>query len=429
MRFMKLLKFKPGASYIHVSGKVYDDIEIRNLIHAAKAGWWTEGEFAEKFEKDFGSYLGRRYVTLVNSGSSANLVALTALTSRSLGNKALKPGDEVITAACAFPTTVNPIIQNRLTPVFIDVDAATRNATTLLIKNAITPKTRAIMLAHSLGNLMPLDGIMKLVKKYDLWFIEDCCDALGGTYTGRKAGVFGHVSTFSFYPAHQITMGEGGAIVTDNPFIHMALRQFRDWGRDCWCDTGKDDTCRRRFGFKMGDLPLGYDHKYIYSQIGYNLKLTDFQAAIGVAQLKKLPWFIKRRKENFNKLYDFFQTHKKYFVLPEWEKGADPCWFGFMLVVRDNAPFTKLQIVRYLEEHNIATRSLFAGNLLKHPAYLGRSDLRVVGKMTGADKIMNDGFWIGVYPGITAEMIQYMKSCFRKFLSSFDTQTTKAPQQ
>jgi len=403
-------------TYIPASGKVFDHHEIDNAIKAAKDGWWTEGEFAKRFEKDFASYLGVRYVSLVNSGSSANLLALTALTSSMFGEKALRPGDEVITVACAFPTTVNPIIQNRLKPVFVDIDLGTRNATVGAIKKAITKKTRAIMMAHSLGNPLPLSGILELVKKYDVWFIEDCCDALGSMYNNKMVSTFGHVATFSFYPAHQITMGEGGAVVTDNPLIHKAVRQFRDWGRDCWCDTGKDNTCKRRFDWKLGELPKGYDHKYIYSQIGYNFKLTDFQAAIGVAQLQKLSGFIKKRKKNFNALYDFFKTYEKYFILPVWEPASDPCWFGFMLVVKDTAPFTRLELVKYLEEHNIGTRNLFAGNLLRHPAYMGRNDIRIVGTMKNSDIIMNNGFWVGVWPGITPNMRVFMMKVFSDFL-------------
>lgn len=412
----KRRQFVSGKSSIPVSGKVFDEEEISFGIEAVLDGWWTEGRFAQEFEKEFSSYLGVRYVTLVNSGSSANLVALSALTSSVFGKKALKPGDEVITVATGFPTTINPIIQNGCIPVCIDIDIETKNATISLIKKAISKKTKAIMMAHTLGNLLPLAGIMELVKKYNLWFIEDCCDALGSTYNGKLAGNFGHVATFSFYPAHQITMGEGGAAVTNNPLIHMALRQFRDWGRDCWCDTGKDNTCARRFSWKLGELPFGYDHKYIYSQIGYNLKLTDMQAAIGLAQLKKLPRFIAERKKNFSILLSHFSKYSQYFLFTRHEKEADPCWFGFMIVVGDNAPFSKLELVKYLEEHKIATRSLFAGNILKHPAYLGRKDIRIIGKLNNSDKIMNDGFWIGVYPGITNEMISYMIAIIDEFI-------------
>lgn len=410
--------FISGTSPVPVSGKVFDEEEMMNGVEAVLDGWWTEGRFAAAFEKEFAKLLGVRYVSLVNSGSSANLIALSALTSSVFGKRALQPGDEVITTATAFPTTVNPIIQNRLVPVFIDNDLGTKNATVDGIKKAISKKTRAIMIAHTLGNPLPLDGIMELARKHDLWFIEDCCDALGSTYRGKLVGGFGHVATYSFYPAHQISMGEGGAVVTQNPLIHKAIRQFRDWGRDCWCDTGQDDTCRRRFAWKLGDLPFGYDHKYIYSQIGYNVKLTDMQAAIGLAQLKKLPRFIAQRKENYIKLYEGLKKYGTYFLFSEVEKEADPCWFGFMILVRDGAPFAKLDLVRYLEERKIATRSLFAGNLLKHPAYLERTDIRVVGTLTNSDKIMNDGFWIGVYPGITGEMMDYVLQTFDAFMKS-----------
>ncbi len=412
-------KFEPGISMVPVSGKVFNEEELFYGVEAVLDGWWTEGRFVTEFEKAFAKYLGIRYVTLVNSGSSANLVALSALTSRVFKDRALKPGDEVITVATGFPTTVNPIIQNRLIPVFIDNDLDTKNATVEGIRKAISKKTKAIMIAHTLGNPLPLRGIMELVKKHNLWFIEDCCDALGSTYDGKLLGNFGHIATFSFYPAHQITMGEGGAIVTNNPWIHMALRQFRDWGRDCWCGTGEDNVCRRRFGWKLGDLPMGYDHKYIYSQIGYNLKLTDMQAAIGLAQLKKLPAFIKTRKRNFSSLLSGLQKYSQYLLFTTAEQYADPCWFGFTIVVRDGAPFTKLELVKFLEERKIATRSLFAGNLLRHPAFVDRKDIRASGTLTNSDKIMNDGFWIGVYPGISDAMIRYVLASFEDFFRSF----------
>lgn len=412
-------RFVPGVSAVPVSGKVFDQEELLAGVEAVLDGWWTEGRFAQSFEKAFSRYLGVRYVSLVNSGSSANLVALSALTSTVFGKNALKPGDEVITVATGFPTTVNPILQNRLTAVFVDNDVVTKNARVGDIKKAITRKTRAIMMAHTLGNPMEIDGILELVKKHNLWFIEDCCDALGSVYKGKRCGTFGHIATFSFYPAHQITMGEGGAIVTGNPLIHRAIRQFRDWGRDCWCDTGKDNTCHKRFGWKMGELPMGYDHKYIYSQIGYNLKLTDMQAAIGLAQLKKLPGFIARRRQNFTRLKKFFQQYKQYFILPEALPEANPCWFGFPLVVADSAPFRKLELVEFFEANKIATRSIFGGNLLRHPAYLEGKDIRIVGSLANSDKLMRDGFWIGVYPGITGEMLVYVKKMCTAFLSRY----------
>ncbi len=408
------MRFIPGESLIPVSGKVFDEEELFNGVEAILDGWWTEGRFAQAFEKAFSKYLGVRYVTLVNSGSSANLVALASLTSSTFGSRALRPGDEIITAATGFPTTVNPIIQNRCVPVFIDSDLGTKNPAIEDIRRAITKKTKAIILAHTLGNPLPLQGIMEIVKRYNLWFIEDCCDGLGSRYDGKLLGTFGHIATFSFYPAHQITMGEGGAVVTNNPLIHRAIRQFRDWGRDCWCDTGRDNTCGKRFGWQLGSLPYGYDHKYIYSQIGYNLKLTDIQAAIGLAQLKKLSKFIKIRKRNFFQLYKFFSQYKQYFILPTWDESADPCWFGFMMVITDSAPFSRLNFVQFLEKHHIATRSLFGGNLLKHPAY---SDIkkRVVGTLPNADKIMHDGFWIGVYPGLNKKTIAYVTRVVKLF--------------
>ena len=308
-------KFIPGETYVPVSGKVFDQEEINNAIEAAKDGWWTEGRWAKKFEANFRSYLGRDHVTLVNSGSSANLNALAALTNKILGEKRLKPGDEFITCAVGFPTTVNPGIQHGLVPVFVDAELDSLNIDVDKIEAAISDKTRLLMVAHTLGKPYNLDKLMKIAKKHNLWVIEDCCDALGSTYDGQLLGTFGDIATFSFYPAHQITMGEGGAVVTNNPLIHKSIRQFRDWGRDCWCDPGKDNTCGRRFGQKLGELPQGYDHKYIYSQIGYNLKLSDFQPAIGVAQLKKLPKFIEKRRSNYQKLYDFFSQHTDYFHL------------------------------------------------------------------------------------------------------------------
>lgn len=411
--------FISGKTYIPVSGKVFDQQEILLCMEAALDGWWTEGRFAKEFEKDFSKYLGIRYVSLVNSGSSANLVALSSLTSEVLGKRALEAGDEVITTAVGFPTTINPIIQNKCIPVFVDVDVTTRNVLPEQIEKAVSKKTKAIILAHTLGNPFSIKDILKIVKKYNLWLIEDCCDALGSTYSNKLVGTFGDIATFSFYPAHQITMGEGGAIVTNKPLLHRAIRQFRDWGRDCWCDTGRDDTCAKRFVWKIGDLPLGYDHKYIYSQIGYNLKLTDFQAAIGVAQLKKLPQFIKQRKENYQKLYKGLKKYDKYFVLPQKDKKADPCWFGFMIIVRNKAPFSRLEIVKFLESKKIATRNLFAGNILKHPGYKNIKK-RVVGNLKNSDIIMNNGFWIGVYPGINDEMIKYILAQFKEFFSQYE---------
>lgn len=388
--------------YIPTSGKVFDQEEINNAIKVAKDGWWTAGEFAEEFEAKFGR-LFSRFAILVNSGSSANLCAFKALK--------LKPGDEVITTAAAFPTTVNPIIQSGCVPVFVDVDLATRNVIPEEVEKAVTKKTKAIVLAHTLGNPFPVKEILEIKKKHNLYLIEDCADALGSRYDGKLVGTFGDLATFSFYPAHQITMGEGGAVVADYALAKLA-QKFRDWGRDCHCKPGQDNACGRRFSQKFGQLPFGYDHKYVYSEIGYNLKLTDFQAAIGVAQLRKLPHFIKKRKENFESLYSFFKKYEQFFILPEWK--GNPCWFGFMVVLKD-CPFTRLNMVTFLEEKGIGTRLLFAGNILKQPAYLHLKNK----ELPNTDKIMNDGFWIGVWPGISNDMIQYIKKSLDDFLSIY----------
>lgn len=414
-KYYKVPKFIPGETYLPATTKLFTNEEFAYGVQSILDGWWTEGRFTQEFERQFALVTGCRYVTLVNSGSSANLIALTCLTSTVFGKRALSPGDEVITVACGFPTTVNPILQNRCVPVFVDVSAKTKNVLPEEIEKAVTKKTKAIMIAHTLGNPMPLDEILPIVKKYNLWFIEDCCDALGATYNGKPVGTFGDIATYSFYPAHQITMGEGGGVVTNNPLIYRSIRQFRDWGRDCWCDTGQDDTCGRRFQWKMGELPYGYDHKFIYSQIGYNLKLTDMQAAIGLAQLKKLPEFIQKRRDNFNYHKKELKKYDKYLRFSENDKKANPCWFGFMIVVDEHAPFSKLELVSYLEDHKVGTRQLFAGNLLKHPAYLKREDIRVIGNLENTDMIMNQGFWIGVHPKIGAPERTYIYSVFASF--------------
>ncbi len=420
LKMYNLKKFIPGKTYIPVTGKVFDSEEIDNAIKVARDGWWTEGEFAKQFERGFSKFMGVRYVSLVNSGSSANLVALACLTSKIFGEKRLKPDDEYITTPVGFPTTLNPGILYGLTPVFIDAKIDTLNIDASKIEKAITKKTKLIMIAHTLGKPFDLDKVLKIVKKYDLWLIEDCCDALGSRYDGRLVGTFGHIATYSFYPAHQITMAEGGAVITNNSLIHRSIRQFRDWGRDCWCDTGKDNTCRKRFGWKMGELPFGYDHKFIYSQIGFNLKLTDFQASIGVAQLKKLPAFIKKRKENFRKLYEFFKRYQRYFILMKTTKKEDPCWFGFPVIVKQNAPFSRNELTEYLEANLIGTRNVFAGNLLKHPAY---KDLKykTIGKIVNADKVMDGAFWIGVFPGIDEVRLDYIKNKLEHFLSKYSS--------
>ena len=405
--------------YIPASGKVFDEKEIDNAIKAAKDGWWTEGRFAKQFEKDFKNFLGVNYVSLVNSGSSANLVAVASLTSSVFGEKSLKPGDEFITTPVAFPTTVNPGLFYGLRPVFIDVGKDSINIDVSKIEKAITKKTKLIMLAHTLGFPFSLREIKRLCYKYKLWLVEDCCDALGSKYEEKLVGTFGDIATFSFYPAHHITMGEGGALVTNNSLIHRSIRQFRDWGRDCWCDTGKDDTCRKRFKWKRGELPYGYDHKYIYSQLGFNLKLTDFQAAIGVAQLKKLPQFIKKRQRNYKLLFDLFSKYPKYFIIPE-KDSMDISYFGFPLIVSKKAPFSRNQLTEYLEKFKIGTRNIFSGNLLRHPAYLNiRGKIKIVGGTENSDLIMTNAFWLGVWPGIDLAGIRYIKNTLKKFLEKY----------
>jgi CDP-6-deoxy-D-xylo-4-hexulose-3-dehydrase len=407
--------FLPGISHVNYAGRVYDEKELISLVDASLDFWLTTGRYAGQFEKDLADLLGVKYCLLTNSGSSANLLAISSLTSPKLGDRKLKPGDEVITTACGFPSTLNPIIQNNLVPVFIDVELGTYNIQPEQIEVAISEKTKAIVIPHTLGNPADLDQIMKIVKKFNLWFIEDNCDALGSKYRDKFTGAFGHISTCSFYPAHHITMGEGGAVLTSDPLLKNIIASFRDWGRDCWCEPGCDNTCKKRFEWQLGDLPFGYDHKYIYSHIGYNLKATEMQAAIGVEQLKKLSRFVKIRKDNFNMLYQGLKVYEPYFILPYRIQHAEPSWFGFPILVRENAPFSRVDIVRFLEENQIATRMLFGGNLIKQPAY---SDLkcRIIGTFENTDIVMNRLFWIGVYPGLTEEMIQYMIDMFGTFI-------------
>ncbi len=407
--------FIPGISSINYAGRVYDDKELISLVDASLDFWLTAGRYTRLFEKDLAAFLEVKYCLLTNSGSSANLLAVSALTSPKLGERKLKPGDEVITTACGFPSTLNPIIQNNLVPVFIDVDLGTYNIQAEQIEAAISEKTKAIVIPHTLGNPADLDLIMKIVKKYDLWFIEDNCDALGSRYRGKFTGTFGHISTCSFYPAHHITMGEGGAVLTSDPLLKKIIASFRDWGRDCWCEPGCDNTCKKRFDRQLGNLPSGYDHKYIYSHVGYNLKATDMQAAIGVEQLKKLPGFVERRIYNFNMLYQGLKKYEPFFILPHPITNSEPSWFGFPILVRGYAPFSRDDIVKYLEENKIATRMLFGGNLIKQPAY-SDMEYRVVGTLVNTDNVMDNLFWIGVYPGLTEEMIQYMLDKFGEFI-------------
>lgn len=404
---------------IPASGKVLDENDLYYLIDASLDMWLTVGRFAKEFEDNFPKSLGREYCALTNSGSSANLIALSALTSYKLGNKRLKPGDEVITTAAGFPTTVAPIIQNKLTPVFVDIELSNYNIDLNQAEEAISKNTKAIFVAHTLGNPVNLDKLLEIVKKYNLWLIEDNCDALGSKYKGRYTGTFGDMATFSFYPAHHITMGEGGAVVTDEAELIKLICSFRDWGRDCWCPPGEDNTCNKRFEWKLGDLPWGYDHKYIYSHLGYNLKATDFQAAVGISQLKKLPEFIERRRKNFNLLYEGFKKERldKYFMLPQWLPEAEPSWFGFPITIKDGAKFDRKNLLEFLEKNKIGTRLLFAGNMLKQPAFTNsKVKYRVVGSLENTDKVMKDAFWVGVWPGMREEHTNYIIQKIKEFI-------------
>jgi CDP-6-deoxy-D-xylo-4-hexulose-3-dehydrase len=400
-------EFIAGESPVPVSGKVFDEVEMQHLVDSSLDFWLTTGRFADQFQKEFSLFMGVRNTILVNSGSSANLVALSCLTSPQLGDKALKPGDEVITVAAGFPTTVNPIIQNNLTPVFIDVQIPTYNVDVNYLETALSPRTRAIMIAHTLGNPFDLDTVTEFARKHDLWLIEDCCDAVGATYKGRRVGTFGALATTSFYPAHHITMGEGGAVLTDNPKIKKLAESFRDWGRDCWCDPGKDNTCGIRFEHQLGELPYGYDHKYTYSHIGYNLKATDMQAAVGLAQMQKVRGFIETRRANFAYLYQRLQDLQEYLILPQATPNSEPSWFGFPVAVRADAPFTRNQLTQFLDSRKIATRLLFGGNLVRQPAYRN-VHYRVASPLENTDFIMNQVFWLGVYPGLTNPMLDYV---------------------
>lgn len=404
-------KFVPGETWIRYAGRVFDEEEYLSLVDAALDGWITAGRYSEEFEFQFSKYLGVNSSLLVNSGSSANLIALSSLTSESLGNHRIKHGDEVITVAAGFPTTVNPIVQNGAIPVFVDIEEGTYNINIDEVESAISEKTRAIMIAHTLGSPFDVDTILKIVKDHDLYLVEDNCDALGSRYKGKLTGTFGHFSTLSFYPAHHMTMGEGGAVNTNDPILERVARSFRDWGRDCYCETGASDSCGMRFTQKFGELPLGYDHKYVYSHIGYNLKATDLQAAIGVAQLKKIDTFINRRKENFRYLYNRLKPYEDYFILPKALPEADPSWFAFPLTVRENSGLTRKDVVNSLEKNKIMTRTLFSGNLIKHPAYLNVKK-RVSSNLEVTDRVMNHTFFVGVYPGISTEMIDYVADVF-----------------
>lgn len=408
--------FEPGTTPIPYAGRVFDADEIKLLVEAALDFWLTSGRFSEQFERQFAQFFGVNYALLCNSGSSANLLALSALTSPKLGERRLRPGDEVITVATGFPSTVNPIIQNQLVPVFLDINLPTYNVDVRRLTQALSSKTKAVMIAHTLGNPFDLRAVQQFVQRHRLWLIEDNCDAVGSRYQDQLTGTFGDLATVSFYPAHHMTMGEGGCVLTNNPRLKVIVESFRDWGRDCYCDPGKDNTCGRRFDWQLGALPHGYDHKYIYSHIGYNLKLTDLQAAVGVAQLRKLPHFIEARKRNWQRIYRGLKKYEQYFILPEPTSKSDPSWFGFLLTVRPEAPFSRREIIAYLEGRHIATRLLFGGNLVRQPAY-ENTVYRVVGSLQNSDTVMNQTFWIGVYPGLTDEMIDYILQAFRTFLS------------
>jgi len=407
-------KFVPGKTIVPVSGKVYDDYDLQMLASSSLDFWLTSGRFNDAFENELGKFLKMNYVLTTNSGSSANLLALTALTSNQFENSALQEGDEVISVAAGFPTTINPILQNNLTPVFVDVEIPTYVINSKLIEKAITDKTKAIMIAHTLGNCFDVKKISKIAKENNLWLIEDCCDALGSTFNNQHVGSFGDVSTCSFYPAHHITMGEGGAVFTNNSQINRIVESLRDWGRDCFCAPGKNNTCGKRFEWKLGELPEGYDHKYTYSNLGYNLKITDMQAAVGLAQIKHLPEFIKKRKENFIFLKNALSELSEYMILPEATKNSEPSWFGFPITIRENELYKKEELILFLSKSLIDTRPLFAGNITKQP-YMKNYKFKLASGLQNTDLIMNNSFWIGVYPGLTKEMLNYIVTKFKEF--------------
>jgi CDP-4-dehydro-6-deoxyglucose reductase, E1 len=407
--------FAPGESPVPVSGRFFDAADLYAIVESGLDFWLTAGRFADQFEAKFAKFVGVRDARLVNSGSSANLVAVSVLTSPTLGERRLKPGDEVITVAAGFPTTVNPILQNRCVPVFVDVRLGTYNIDVEQLEAARSERTRAIVLAHTLGNPFNVDAVVDFARKHDLWLIEDCCDALGSAWNGRKVGTFGDLATFSFYPAHHITMGEGGCVATNKPQLTKLIESFRDWGRDCWCAPGRDNTCGKRFDWQLGSLPCGYDHKYTYSHIGYNLKVSDMQAAVGLSQLGKLPGFVERRKGNFRFLKAALEPLQDFFVLPEHEPEADPSWFGFPIGVRESSPLQRNDLIRALNDARIGTRLLFGGNLTRQPAYF-ECEFRAIGKLPVTDYVMNQVFWLGVYPGINEEMLEYVAHTIRALI-------------
>ena len=409
--------FVPGETPVPVSGRVFDAEDVRSLVDASLDFWLTAGRFARTFEREFAQVFGTRCATLVNSGSSANLLALSALTSPKLGDRRLVPGDEVITVAAGFPTTVNPILQNGLVPVYIDVTLPSMAPDMDALRAAIGPKTRAIIIAHTLGNPYDARAVAEVAREHGLWFVEDCCDAVGARVHGQPVGTFGDLATASFYPAHHITMGEGGAVMTNSPALRTIVESFRDWGRDCWCEPGADNTCGKRFGHQLGELPCGYDHKYTYTHIGYNLKATDMQAAVGVSQLKKLDGFIAARRANHALLAERLAPVAEWLDLPRAESWAEPSWFGFPLIVRKGAPFTRDALIRHLEDRRIGTRLVFGGNLVRQPAYL-EAPKRVHGALAASDLVMHRAFWIGVYPGLTPGMLQYVAEAIVGFCTT-----------
>ncbi len=412
-------EFIPGKTIIPFARRVFDENEYLYLVDSALDGWLTAGRFVEEFEARFAEFFGVRSCSLVNSGSSANLIALSTLTSKKLGERRINKGDEVITVAAGFPTTVNPIVQIGAIPVFLDVELGTYNISVDKLEEAYSKKTKAVMLAHTLGIPFNLRAVKEFTEKYNLWLIEDTCDAVGSKYEGKLVGTFGDIATVSFYPAHHITMGEGGAVLTNNIRLERIIRSFRDWGRDCYCEPGMDNTCGIRFNQQFGTLPFGYDHKYVYSHIGYNLKITDMQAAVGLGQLKKLEGFIEKRKENFRKLYDGLKQFENDLILPKATENSDPSWFGFPITIREDSNIKRYDLVRYLEKNKIMTRMLFGGNLTRQPAYED-VEYRIVGELKNTDLIMNNTFFIGVYPGITDEMIDYIIKIFKNFFSQME---------
>jgi len=409
-------EFIAGKNRVNYAGRVFDDQEIVNLVDSSLDFWLTEGRYSELFAEKIANFLGVDNVVLTNSGSSANLLAFSTLTSKKLGDRRLNPGDEIISVAAGFPATVTPIIQYGLVPVFVDVEVPTYNIDIEMLKRAISSKTRCIFIAHTLGNPFNIKAIMEIAKEHNLWVIEDNCDAFGSKYDGKYTGTFGHLSTISFYPAHHITTGEGGAIITNDPLLALILKSFRDWGRDCYCSGGENNTCGKRFTQKFGDLPIGYDHKYVYSEIGFNLKMTDMQAAIGAAQMDKISKFCEKRKENFKRHYTIFSKYSNYFILPQATENSDPAWFSFIVTVKNEAPFTRDQITKYLNENLIETRNLFAGNMVKQPGFIDKN-YRIADHLNNTDLIMNNTFFLGTYPGLTDEMFSYIDKIVDEFIA------------